>query len=198
MDKEEKADMALTKIEKRDGRIVDFDQEKITNAILKAIIAVGEEEKVKAKDLSDLVVEELKRVSGVDLRLSKNLVEATQDTGAFVQLSGVFKRLAVKLSKISNDLRLLSSGPRAGFHEINLPPVQPGSSIMPGKVNPVIPEVVNQVAFQVIGNDLTITFGAEAGQLKNTPRCGSTEHTGPARHRRSLAGSHRKRTAAGN
>ncbi len=117
-------------------------------------------------DYPPLVVDELRNVSGVDLKLSKNLVEATQDTGAFVQLSGVFKRLAVKLSKISNDLRLLSSGPRAGFHEINLPPVQPGSSIMPGKVNPVIPEVVNQVAFQVIGNDLTITFGAEAGQLE--------------------------------
>ncbi len=113
-----------------------------------------------------IVVEELKKISGIDLKLSENLVEATQDTGAFVQLSGVFKRLAVKLSKISNDLRLLSSGPRTGFNEINLPPVQPGSSIMPGKVNPVIPEVVNQVAFQVIGNDLTITFGAEAGQLE--------------------------------
>ncbi len=117
-------------------------------------------------DYPPIVVEELRKISGVDLKLSENLVEATQDTGAFVQLSGVFKRLAVKLSKISNDLRLLSSGPRAGLHEINLPPMQPGSSIMPGKVNPVIPEVVNQVAFQVIGNDLAITFGAEAGQLE--------------------------------
>ena len=95
-----------------------------------------------------------------------NLVEATQDAGAFVQLSGVLKRIAVKLSKTCNDLRLLSSGPRAGFGEINLPPVQAGSSIMPGKVNPVIPEVVNQVAFEVIGNDVTVSFAAEAGQLQ--------------------------------
>jgi aspartate ammonia-lyase len=95
-----------------------------------------------------------------------NLVEATQDAGVFVQVSGVLKRVAVKLSKISNDLRLLSSGPRAGLNEINLPPMQPGSSIMPGKVNPVIPEVVNQICFQVIGNDVTITMAAEAGQLE--------------------------------
>ena len=88
------------------------------------------------------------------------------DTGAFVAFSGVLKRIVVKLSKMCNDLRLLSSGPRCGFNEINLPAMQPGSSIMPGKVNPVIPEVVNQVAFQVIGNDLTITLAAEAGQLQ--------------------------------
>lgn len=113
-----------------------------------------------------LCTEELRKVTGMDLELSGNLVEATQDTGVFVQLSGVFKRISVKLSKICNDLRLLSSGPRAGFNEINLPAMQPGSSIMPGKVNPVIPEVVNQIAFQVIGNDLTITMAAEAGQLE--------------------------------
>ncbi|PJB78343.1 MAG: aspartate ammonia-lyase [Acidobacteria bacterium CG_4_9_14_3_um_filter_49_7] len=113
-----------------------------------------------------LCIEELRKVTGMDLVLSGNLVEATQDTGVFVQLSGVFKRISVKLSKICNDLRLLSSGPRAGLNEINLPPMQPGSSIMPGKVNPVIPEVVNQIAFQVIGNDLTITMAAEAGQLE--------------------------------
>jgi len=95
-----------------------------------------------------------------------NLVEATQDAGVFVQLSGVLKRVAVKVSKICNDLRLLSSGPRAGFNEINLPPMQPGSSIMPGKVNPVIPEVMNQICFQVIGNDVTISMAAEAGQLE--------------------------------
>jgi len=95
-----------------------------------------------------------------------HLVEATSDTGVFVQLSGVLKRIAVKLSKICNDLRLLSSGPTAGLGEINLPPVQAGSSIMPGKVNPVIPEVVNQIAFQVVGNDVTITMAAEAGQLQ--------------------------------
>ncbi len=86
--------------------------------------------------------------------------------GAFVLFSGVLKRVAVKLSKICNDLRLLSSGPRAGLGEINLPPRQAGSSIMPGKVNPVIPEVVNQIAFEVIGNDVTVSFAAEAGQLQ--------------------------------
>jgi aspartate ammonia-lyase len=102
----------------------------------------------------------------VRLETSVDLVEATQDAGAYVQLSGVLKRLAVKLSKICNDLRLLSSGPRAGLNEINLPPMQPGSSIMPGKVNPVIPEVVNEIAFQVVGCDATVTFAAEAGQLE--------------------------------
>ena len=114
----------------------------------------------------ELAVAELAAISGLDLLLAPNLVEATPDTGAFVSFSGVLKRVAVKLSKICNDLRLLSSGPRCGLNEINLPAVQPGSSIMPGKVNPVIPEVVNQVAFQVIGNDLTITLAAEAGQLQ--------------------------------
>ncbi|MFH8565402.1 aspartate ammonia-lyase [Streptomyces sp. NPDC017988] len=105
-------------------------------------------------------------ITGMPLVTAANLVEATQDCGAFVHLSGVLKRIAVKLSKSCNDLRLLSSGPRAGLNEINLPPVQAGSSIMPGKVNPVIPEVVNQVAFEVIGNDVTITMAAEAGQLQ--------------------------------
>jgi len=113
-----------------------------------------------------LVIEHLRRITGLDVVLAENLVEATPDTGAFVMFSGVLKRTAVKLSKMCNDLRLLSSGPRCGLAEINLPAVQPGSSIMPGKVNPVIPEVVNQVAFQVIGNDLTITMAAEAGQLQ--------------------------------
>jgi aspartate ammonia-lyase len=108
----------------------------------------------------------LSRIAGLELITAPDLVEATADTGAFVQLSGVLKRCAVKLSKICNDLRLLSSGPRAGFGEINLPPMQPGSSIMPGKVNPVIPEVVNQVCFDVIGGDLTVTIAAEAGQLQ--------------------------------
>ena len=115
---------------------------------------------------SEMVVNHLKRITGLDLVLASNLVEATQDTGAYVMYSSAMKRLAVKLSKISNDLRLLSSGPRTGLHEINLPPMQPGSSIMPGKVNPVIPEVMNQVAFKVIGNDLTVTLAAEAGQLE--------------------------------
>lgn len=105
-------------------------------------------------------------LTGLPLVTSPNLVEATSDAGAFVQLSGVLKRIAVKLSKVCNDLRLLSSGPRTGLAEIVLPPVQPGSTIMPGKVNPVIPEVVNQVCFQVVGNDVTITMAAEAGQLE--------------------------------
>ena len=108
----------------------------------------------------------LAAITGLPLVTAANLVEATQDCGAFVQMSGVLKRVAVKLSKSCNDLRLLSSGPRAGLGEINLPPVQAGSSIMPGKVNPVIPEVVNQVAFEVIGNDLTVTMAAESGQLQ--------------------------------
>ena len=105
-------------------------------------------------------------IAGVPVVLAANLVEATQDAGAYVQLSGILKRVAVKLSKTCNDLRLLSSGPRAGLNEINLPAVQAGSSIMPGKVNPVIPEVVNQIAFEVIGNDVTVSFAAEAGQLQ--------------------------------
>jgi aspartate ammonia-lyase len=115
---------------------------------------------------AELVTAKLREICGVPVVQSQNLVEATQDAGAYVQLSGVLKRVAVKLSKISNDLRLLSSGPRAGLGEINLPPMAPGSSIMPGKVNPIIPEVVNQVAFEVIGNDLTVTMAAEAGQLE--------------------------------
>jgi aspartate ammonia-lyase len=108
----------------------------------------------------------LSRITGIPLITAPDLVEATADTGVFVQLSGVLKRCAVKLSKICNDLRLLSSGPRAGLGEINLPPMQPGSSIMPGKVNPVIPEVVNQVCFDIIGGDITVTMAAEAGQLQ--------------------------------
>lgn len=117
-------------------------------------------------DYAEKVVRHLRKITELNLKNADNLVEATQDTGAFVMYSSAIKRLAVKLSKISNDLRLLSSGPRAGFNEINLPPMQPGSSIMPGKVNPVIPEVVNQIAFKVIGNDLTVTLAAEAGQLE--------------------------------
>ncbi len=117
-------------------------------------------------EYSSKVMEHLKRISGIDVVLAGNLVEATQDTGAFVMYSSAVKRLAVKLSKICNDLRLLSSGPRTGINEINLPAMQPGSSIMPGKVNPVIPEVVNQIAFKVIGNDLTVTIAAEGGQLE--------------------------------
>ena len=115
---------------------------------------------------AELVRRHLSKVTGLELITAPDLVEATADTGAFVQLSGVLKRTAVKLSKICNDLRLLSSGPRAGLGEINLPAMQPGSSIMPGKVNPVIPEVVNQVCFDIIGGDVTVTLAAEAGQLQ--------------------------------
>ena len=112
------------------------------------------------------VVKYLSDVTGRNIVLANDLIEATHDTGSLVMYSSALKQLAVKLSKICNDLRLLSSGPRAGFNEINLPPMQPGSSIMPGKVNPVIPEVVNQIAYKVIGNDLTVTMAAEAGQLE--------------------------------
>jgi aspartate ammonia-lyase len=117
-------------------------------------------------DYARLATQKLRELAGIPVVGSPNLVEATQDAGAYVQLSGVLKRVAVKLSKICNDLRLLSSGPRAGLHEINLPPMAPGSSIMPGKVNPIIPEVVNQVAFEVVGNDITVTMAVEAGQLE--------------------------------
>ncbi|WP_328712600.1 aspartate ammonia-lyase [Nocardia salmonicida] len=117
-------------------------------------------------DYAVLACEYLREIAGEPITLAANPIEATQDCGAFVQVSGILKRVAVKLSKICNDLRLTSSGPLAGLHEINLPPAQAGSSIMPGKVNPVIPELVNQVAFEVIGNDLTVTMAAEAGQLQ--------------------------------
>ena len=115
---------------------------------------------------AEAVRRHLSAITNLDLVTAPDLVEATADTGVFVQLSGVLKRCAVKLSKICNDLRLLSSGPRAGFGEINLPAMQPGSSIMPGKVNPVIPEVVNQVCFDIVGGDVTVTMAAEAGQLQ--------------------------------
>jgi aspartate ammonia-lyase len=115
---------------------------------------------------AELCVKYLAEISKIPVVLATDLIEATVDTGAYVQLSGTLKRSAIKLSKICNDLRLLSSGPRCGLNEINLPPMQPGSSIMPGKVNPVIPEVVNQTCFYVIGADLTISMAAEAGQLQ--------------------------------
>lgn len=113
-----------------------------------------------------ICVDYLAKETGLPLTLSPDLIEATGDTGAYVQIMGTLKRSAVKISKICNDLRLLSSGPRTGFGEINLPARQPGSSIMPGKVNPVIPEVVNQTCFYVIGQDLTVTMASEAGQLQ--------------------------------
>jgi aspartate ammonia-lyase len=117
-------------------------------------------------DYAESVRRHLEHITGLPFITAPDLVEATADTGAFVQLSGVVKRCAVKLSKICNDLRLLSSGPLAGLGEINLPPVQAGSSIMPEKVNPVIPEMVNQVCFDIIGGDMTVTMAAEAGQLQ--------------------------------
>jgi aspartate ammonia-lyase len=118
------------------------------------------------KGYAEAAIKYLNAVSGERVVAAGDLIEATSDMGAFVVFSGVLKRVAVKLSKICNDLRLLNSGPRAGFGEIKLPAVQAGSSIMPGKVNPVIPEVINQAAYQVIGNDLTVTLAAEAGQLQ--------------------------------
>jgi aspartate ammonia-lyase len=108
----------------------------------------------------------LSKLTGENFVSASDLVEATPDTGAYVSYSSALKRLAIKLSKICNDLRLMASGPRCGLNEINLPPKAPGSSIMPGKVNPVIPEVTNQVCFKVIGNDTTVSFAAEAGQLE--------------------------------
>ncbi len=117
-------------------------------------------------DYAKIAINELALISNLPVVLAGDLVEATQDTGAYVQLSGVLKRFAVKISKICNDLRLLSMGPNCGLNEINLPPMAPGSSIMPGKINPVIPELITQIAYGVIGRDMTITMAAEAGQLE--------------------------------
>jgi len=114
----------------------------------------------------ELATRHLSGITGIEFILAGDLVEATSDTGAYVLLSGMLKRTSAKLTKICNDLRMLASGPRCGLNEINLPQMQPGSSIMPGKVNPVIPEVVNQVGFLVIGLDLTVTLAASAGQLQ--------------------------------
>ena len=115
---------------------------------------------------AELCTRRMSELCGDALTTAEDLVEATPDTGAYVSYSAALKRLAIKLSKICNDLRLMASGPRCGLHEINLPPMAPGSSIMPGKVNPVIPELTNQVCFKVIGNDTTVAFAAEAGQLQ--------------------------------
>jgi len=115
---------------------------------------------------AELCTEKLANLLHEPVKLAENLIESTSDTSGFVAYAGALKKLAIKLSKICNDLRLLSSGPRTGLFEINLPPKQPGSSIMPGKVNPVIPEVVNQVCFRVIGNETTVCLAAEAGQLQ--------------------------------
>jgi aspartate ammonia-lyase len=119
-----------------------------------------------AQGYQELAVKHLAQVTGYDVVAAEDLIEATSDCGAYVMTHGALKRLAVKLSKICNDLRLLSSGPRAGFNELNLPELQAGSSIMPAKVNPVVPEVVNQVCFKVMGNDNTISIAAEGGQLQ--------------------------------
>ena len=118
------------------------------------------------KGFSEVAIGHLEGLTKASFVKAANLIEATSDTGAYVMISGALKRTSVKLSKICNDLRLLSSGPRCGLNEINLPKLQAGSSIMPAKVNPVIPEVVNQVCFKIIGNDVAISFAAEAGQLQ--------------------------------
>jgi aspartate ammonia-lyase len=118
------------------------------------------------KGYAQKCADHLAKITGFPIKLAPNLIEATQDTQAFVLYSSCLKSLAIKLAKVGNDLRLLSSGPRSGLHEINLPATQPGSSIMPGKVNPVIPEVTNMVAYRVIGNDLVVTLSGEAGQLQ--------------------------------
>ncbi len=118
------------------------------------------------KGYAKVVTEHLAKLTNLPLYPARDLVKGTQDSGTFVEVSGILRRIAVKVSKICNDLRLLSSGPRTGIGEINLPPMQPGSSIMPGKVNPVIPEVMNQIAFDVMGNDVSIAIAAEAGQLE--------------------------------
>lgn len=119
-----------------------------------------------APGYADLCTAHLSELTGERFEKASDMIEATPDTGAYVSYSAALKRLAVKLSKICNDLRLMASGPRCGLHEINLPPMAPGSSIMPGKVNPVIPEVTNQVCFKIIGNDTAVCFAAEAGQLQ--------------------------------
>lgn len=117
-------------------------------------------------EYSSKCIKNLRIISGEEFVLASNLIEATPDAGSSVMYSSALKRLAVKLSKICNDLRLLSSGPRCGLNEINLPPMQPGSSIMPGKVNPVIPEVMNQIAYKVMGNELCVTMAGEAAQME--------------------------------
>ena len=117
-------------------------------------------------DFPKVVVKHLREITGDDFKSCADLVAATPDCSGYVHVMGTLKRMAVKLSKTCNDLRLLGSGPRCGLNEINLPKMQPGSSIMPGKVNPVIPEVVNQVCYHVIGADVAVNFAAEAGQLQ--------------------------------
>lgn len=153
------------------GTTVHYDVESVQNAVSRftcinlggTAIGTG----IAAdKDFSQVVVKELREVTGFPMTLADDLIEASSSLDAMLFFSGILRRVAVKVSKICNDLRLLASGPRCGFQEINLPPMAPGSSIMPGKVNPVIPEVMNMCAFECLGNDLTVAFGAEAGQLE--------------------------------
>lgn len=118
------------------------------------------------EEYQDIAVEKLAEVTGLPIKGSRNLIAATSDTGDYIAAHSAIKRAAVKISKVCNDLRLLSSGPRAGLNELNLPEMQAGSSIMPAKVNPVIPEVVNQICFKIMGNDVAVTFASEAGQLE--------------------------------
>lgn len=153
------------------ARLVQRDVERITRAS-KALTVINMGATAVGTGLNadpqyiDVVTTQLREWSGLELQRAEDLVDATQNTDAFLEVSGALKTLAVNLSKVANDLRLMASGPRTGFKEINLPPMQPGSSIMPGKVNPVMAEVVNQVAFQVQGNDFTIALACGAGQLE--------------------------------
>merc|ERR1719436_1687451 len=150
---------------------IGYDLESVKNAINRFMItnfggtAIGTGIAAHPK-FSETVEKELAEVTGLSITLADDLIEASSSVAAMVFFSGILKRIAIKVSKVCNDLRLLASGPRCGLSEINLPPMAPGSSIMPGKVNPVIPEVMNQCCFEVIGNDLTVAFGAEAGQLE--------------------------------
>lgn len=153
------------------GTTIHYDIESVKNAINRFMItnlggtAIGTGIAADPH-FSETVVKELREVTGFPITLADDLIEASSSLGAMLFFSGILRRVAVKISKICNDLRLMASGPRCGLAEINLPPMAPGSSIMPGKVNPVIPEVMNQCCFETIGNDLTVAFGAEAGQLE--------------------------------
>mmetsp|Transcript_2138 Transcript_2138/g.6085 ORF Transcript_2138/g.6085 Transcript_2138/m.6085 type:complete len:511 (+) Transcript_2138:82-1614(+) len=153
------------------GTTVHYELESVKNAISRFMItnlggtAIGTGIAADPA-FSKTVVQELREVTGFPITLADDLIEASSSLGAMLFLSGILRRLAVKVSKICNDLRLLSSGPRCGLNEINLPAMAPGSSIMPGKVNPVIPEMMNMCCFETIGNDLSVAFGAEAGQLE--------------------------------
>lgn len=155
---------AYSQVLKRDLKRLD-EAKKTVSIVNLGATAIGTGLNADA-DYVKKVVPNLAKVTGLDLTQSENLVDGTQNLDGFVYVSGILKTLAVSLSKISNDFRIMSSGPRTGFGEINLPAKQAGSSIMPGKVNPVIPEVVSQVAFSVIGNDMTIAMAAEGGQLE--------------------------------